>query len=129
MKSIAIDFRNNCICIMNEGQKGTEIIPLPDKEKLSALFPTKELMNSSTSFTWNFEDNLFAVNEEYIKSDDPNEIMTSDCFVPTKIVTYPGLSDRYDEMLSLLGYEETHWTEDDFKDFPDEFKDLFRHLF
>ena len=55
--------------------------------------------------------------------------MTKDCFIPIKIITYPGLSNKYNEMLSLIGYEETRWTEDDFRDFPDEFKALFRHLF
>ena len=61
--------------------------------------------------------------------DNPDAIMTEDCFILVKIVTFPGLSDKYEEMKSLMGYEDVKWTEDDFKDFPDEIKDLFRHLF
>ena len=130
MKSISIDFKNCCVCLMLDGQQGTEInLKLNDKSKFLDMFPSEELMNSSSSFTWNFEDNLFAVNEEYIKSGNSNEIMTKDCFVPLKIITYPGLSDKYNEMLSLTGYEETRWTKDDFKNFPDEIKNLFKHLF
>ena len=107
MKSISIDFKNCCVCLMLDGQQGTEInLKLNDKSKFLDMFPSEELMNSSSSFTWNFEDNLFAVNEEYIKSGNSNEIMTKDCFVPLKIITYPGLSDKYNEMLSLMGYEE-----------------------
>lgn len=130
MKTIAIDFKNCCICLMLDGQQGTEInLEINNKQKFISMFPSEELMNSSSSFTWNFEDEIFAVNKEYIKSGNPNEIMTQDCFIPIKIITYPGLSDKYNEMLSLIGYEETRWTEDDFRDFPDEFKALFRHLF
>ena len=130
MKSISIDFKNCCVCLMLDGQQGTEInLKLNDKSKFLSMFPSEELMNSSSSFTWNFEDNLFAVNEEYIKSGNSNEIMTKDCFVPLKIITYPGLSDKYNEMLSLMGYEETMWTKDDFKNFPEEIKNLFKHLF
>ena len=130
MKTIAIDFKNCCICLMLDGQQGTEIhLEINNKQKFISMFPSEELMNSSSSFTWNFEDEIFAVNKEYIKSGNPNEIMTKDCFIPIKIITYPGLSDKYNEMLSLIGYEETRWTEDDFRDFPDEFKALFRHLF
>lgn len=130
MKSISIDFKNCCVCLMLDGQQGTEInLKLNDKSKFLDMFPSEELMNSSSSFTWNFEDDLFAVNEEYIKSGDSNEIMTKDCFVPLKIITYPGLSDKYNEMLSLMGYEESRWTKDDFKNFPDEIKNLFKHLF
>lgn len=129
MKSISIDFKNCCVCLMLDGQQGTEInLKLNDKSKFLDIFPSEELMNSSSSFTWNFEDNLFAVNEEYIKSGNSNEIMTKDCFVPLKIITYPGLSDKYNEMLSLMGYEESRWTKDDFKNFPDEIKNLFKHL-
>lgn len=130
MKSISIDFKNCCVCLMLDGQQGTEInLKLNDKSKFLDMFPSEELMNSSSSFTWNFEDNLFAVNKEYIKSGNSNEIMTKDCFVPLKIITYPGLSDKYNEMLSLMGYEESRWTKDDFKNFPDEIKNLFKHLF
>lgn len=130
MKSISIDFKNCCVCLMLDGQQGTEInLKLNDKSKFLDMFPSEELMNSSSSFTWNFEDNLFAVNEEYIKSGNSNEIMTKDCFVPLKIITYPGLSNKYNEMLSLMGYEESRWTKDDFKNFPDEIKNLFKHLF
>lgn len=130
MKSISIDFKNCCVCLMLDGQQGTEInLKLNDKSKFLDMFPSEELMNSSSSFTWNFEDNLFAVNDEYIKSGNSNEIMTKDCFVPLKIITYPGLSNKYNEMLSLMGYEESRWTKDDFKNFPDEIKNLFKHLF
>lgn len=130
MNSIAIDFKNHCVCIMKDNQHRTEInLSIGDKIKYASMFPSQELMDSSSSFTWSFEDNLFAVNEEYNLPDNPDAIMTEDCFIPVKIVTFPGLSDKYEEMKSLMGYEDVKWTEDDFKDFPDEIKDLFRHLF
>ena len=130
MKSIAIDFKNKYVCIMTNTQQETEIVlNLPDKKEFISFFPLKEIMNDFTSFTWNFEDNLFSVNKEYFISNNSDEIITSDSFIPERIISYPGLSERYNDMLVLIGYEETHWTEDDFKDFPDEIKNLFRHLF
>lgn len=85
MKAIAIDFKNCCICLMLDGQQGTEInLEINNKQKFISMFPSEELMNSSSSFTWNFEDEIFAVNKEYIKSGNPNEIMTKDCFIPIK---------------------------------------------
>ena len=109
MNSIAIDFKNHCVCIMKDNQHGTEInLSIGDKIKYASMFPSQE---------------------EYNLPDNPDAIMTEDCFIPVKIVTFPGLSDKYEEMKSLMGYEDVKWTEDDFKDFPDEIKDLFRHLF
>lgn len=130
MKSISIDFINHRVCIMTDGQQGTQIdTSVSDKSKFKDMFPNKELMDESDSFTWNFENNLFAVNENYVMSGKPNEIMTEDCFIPKKIISFPGLSDQYEKMLSLMEYEEVKWTEDDFKDFPDEIKELFGNLF
>ena len=86
MNSIAIDFKNHCVCIMKDNQHGTEInLSIGDKIKYASMFPSQELMDSSSSFTWSFEDNLFAVNEEYNLPDNPDAIMTEDCFIPVKI--------------------------------------------
>lgn len=123
MKSIAIDFKNKIIGLMLDDQKGTEYVKTLDKSKFTDVFPSLEIMNSSSSFTWNFEDNIFAVNKEYDLH--PDEIMTTDCFIPLRFFTVPGLNNKYNKMLELLGYEETEWTADDFKDFPEEIRKLF----
>jgi hypothetical protein len=102
MKSIALDFDNNMICIMTAGQQGTEQSPNLKKVAFSSFIPKKYI--EYNSFTWNFENETFAVNQPYILHDGC--IMTQDCFVPEMIFPMPGLKKRFDEFIAILGYEE-----------------------
>ena len=44
MKRLSIDFDNHCLCIMTEGQQGTEIVPELDKAThLLGIFKLKLL--------------------------------------------------------------------------------------
>ena len=46
MKSISIDFINHRVCIMTDGQQGTQVdTSVSDKSKFKDMFPNKELMD------------------------------------------------------------------------------------
>lgn len=102
MKSIAVDFNNNMICIMKEEQQGTERATDLKKESFNSFIPEKHRDNSS--FTWNFENETFSVNQNYVRP--AGCIMTKDCFIPEMIIPMPGLKKRYNEFIAILGYEE-----------------------
>ena len=102
MKSIALDFKNNMICFMTEGQQGTELNPDLKKVAVNSFIP--ERFRDRNSFTWNFENETFAVNQDYEVHEGC--IMTKDCFVPELITPMPKLSKRYEEFIAIIGYEE-----------------------
>lgn len=102
MKSIALDFNNQMICFMTEGQQGTEMNPDIKKLAFNSFIPEKYREHSS--FTWNFEADTFAVNQDYVLKDGC--IMTKDCFIPEMIIPMKGLHKRFDEFVAILGYEE-----------------------
>lgn len=102
MKSIALDFKNNMICFMTEGQQGTERNPDLKKVAFNSFIPEK--YRERNSFTWNFENETFAVNQDYELQEGC--IMTKDCFVPEIIIPMPKLAKRYDEFVAIMGYEE-----------------------
>ena len=116
MKSIGIDFSNRMLCIMTEGQQGTEraIEELSDISKFYCFIPEK--YRNHTSYTWNFEDETFSINQDYRLEDGC--IMTKECFVPEVIVPMPGLKKRWNEMTQLLGMEEVNLKEELKKDMP-----------
>ena len=103
MRSISIDFNNNIICIMTEGQQGTEHAVDQPKVKFNSFIP--EQFRENNSFTWNFEDELFVVNKDITLK--AGCIMTEEDFVPHLIVPMPGLGKRYDEFIAIMGYEES----------------------
>lgn len=103
MKSISIDFKNKRICIMTAGQQGTEHADESVKKiKFNSFIPEEH--REKDSFTWNFEDDTFAVNKKYELK--PGCIMTADEFVPELIVPMPGLGKRYEEFIAIMGFEE-----------------------
>lgn len=102
MKSIALDFKNNMICFMTEGQQGTETNPGLKKVAFNSFIP--EQFRDRNSFTWNFENETFAVNQDYELYEGC--IMTEDCFIPECIIPMLKLWKRYDEFVAIMGYEE-----------------------
>lgn len=104
MKSIALDFKNNMICFMTAGQLGTERNPNLKKVAFNSFIPKQ--LRDRNSFTWNFENETFAVNQDYELHEDC--IMTKDCFVPEFIIPMPKLGKRYDEFIAIMGYEEVN---------------------
>lgn len=102
MKSISIDFKNHMLCIMKDGQHGTQLAPDFKKEEFYSFIPEK--YRDGTSFTWNFENETFAVNQDYQLQD--GSIMTEDCFIPHLIMPMKGLKKRYDKFIATLGLEE-----------------------
>lgn len=102
MKAISIDFKNKRVCIMIEGQQGTEVIPNVVKDTFTDYIPKQ--FRDYSSFTWNFEENLFSVNEDFDLREDA--IITKENFSPKIILSMPELSEKYKEFIGLLGYEE-----------------------
>lgn len=102
MKSISLDFINNIVCIMSDGYQGTEYNPNLCKKDLFPFIPDK--YSEYSSFTWNFENETFIVNQEY--SLPAGAIATSDSFIPVLIIPMNGLRKRYKEFLDKIKYEE-----------------------
>lgn len=116
MKSIAIDFKNNCLCVMSEGQQGTEIVDFK-KEDFYDFIPKK--YRDKNSFTWNFESETIAINQDFEVY--PGSIMTQDCFIPQVIVPFSGLAKKYDKLLQVMNYEEINLADE----MPDYLKKFF----
>lgn len=104
MKNISLDFTNGIVCIMTDAQQGTEINTGMEKTKLYSFIPEK--YRGYNSFTWNFENETFAANQDHILQN--GEIMTADCFIPQVIAPMPGLRKHYKEFTAILGYEEVN---------------------
>ena len=104
MNSISLDFDNNMICFMTEGQQGTESNPDLKKVAFNSFIP--EEFRDRNSFTWNFENETFAVNQDYVLKSGC--IMTKECFVPELIVPMPKLAKRFDEFVTIMDYEQVY---------------------
>lgn len=102
MKSIALDFNNRKICIINSAQETTELRPDVGKNLFHSFIPAK--YRDYNSFTWNFESETFSVNQDYILHEGC--IMTKDCFVPQCIIPMSGLRKKYNEFIAIIGCEE-----------------------
>jgi hypothetical protein len=104
MKSIGIDFKNDIICVMTDGQQGTEhgCGTLDDRSKFERFIPKG--YKDRTSYTWNFETETVSVNQNFKLM--PGAIMSKDDFIPEVILPMPGLAKRWKEFYSLLGFEE-----------------------
>ena len=102
MKSIALDFKNKMICVMTEGQQGTEYMLELTKEQFFPYIPEK--YRDYDSFTWNFQNDTFAINEDYDL--EPGSIMTSAAFIPKLIIPMKRLGSHYNNFIELMGYEE-----------------------
>lgn len=118
MKSIAIDFKNNRLCIMKKGQQGTELCNLK-KEDFYEFIPEK--YRDKLSFTWDFENETFAVNQDYELV--AGCIMTKDCFIPQVILPLSGLAKQYDKFIKIMNYEEVNLM-DEMPDYLKEFLGL-----
>jgi len=116
LKSIAMDFKNNIICIMTEGQQGTEYNPHIEKTTFEKFIPEK--YQEYDSFTWNFQSETLAVNQEFIMRDGC--IMTKENFVPQFIVPFHGLGKRFKEFIRIMEYEEFNLAEE----MPDDLKKM-----
>lgn len=108
MKSISIDFMNHIVCIMSKGQHGTEFNPDLKKVAFNSFIPPK--YQDQNSFTWNFENETFAVNQDFLLHDGC--IMTEDDFLPEIIIPMSGLGKRYEEFISIMNYEEVDLKEE-----------------
>lgn len=87
---------------MTEGQRGTETNLSIEKETFLKYIPDKFQQHSS--FTWNFENETFSVNQDYVKAE--GSIMTEACFIPEVILPIPGLKKKYQDFVEDLGYVE-----------------------
>ena len=114
MKRISIDFDNRCLCIMTEGQQGTEIHPELNKEDFMGFIPKK--YQDGSSFTWDFEAESFSKNQPYKAIDG---FMTKECFVADYTEPMPKLGKRFNEFIKLLGMEPVNLANEIRKEMPD----------
>ena len=114
MKRLALDFDNNCLCIMMEGQHGTEIISGIKREDFKSFIPEK--YNDKSSFTWDFETENISVNRPYKAK---NNFMTEECFVPEIVESMPGIGKRFNEFIKILDLEPVNLAEEIKKDMPE----------
>ena len=103
MKRISVDFVNKVVCVMTKDLQETQIEPELIKEKFieQGFIPQKYCEH--TCFTWNFDNDTFAVNQDHKLQDGVN--MNENCFLPECIIPFKGLSRRLKEFLSVLNYE------------------------
>lgn len=100
MKSISIDFSNNMVCILAEGQQGTKLNPDLKRAAFNSFIP--EQYRERGSYTWDFDADTFSVNQDYMLKDGC--IITKDCFVPETTIAMEGLHGRFDEFVAIMGY-------------------------
>ena len=72
------------------------------KVAFNSFIPEK--FRDRNSFTWNFENETFTVNQDYVLKEGC--ITSKEHFVPELILLFPKLSERFDEMIAILGYEQ-----------------------
>ena len=103
MKIITIDFKNKIIYIATEGEKIVKRNVELDKRDFSNCIPSKYI--DYDSFSWNFLNETFAVNQDY-KLLDGAEITYDSC-LPQFIIPMSGLKKYFKEILKLIGEDET----------------------
>lgn len=117
MKKISIDFKNNAICFMLKNQQGTEFNPcLKNRKAFNGFIPGKYRKNNV--FTWDFENNKFSIDDDIEKSN----FIVKEQFISKRTYNMPGLSERYEEFVAILGYEQMDLS----KDCSELLKKLFR---
>lgn len=113
MKRLSIDFDNHCLCIMTEGQQGTEIVPELDKATFDSFIPEKH--KNKNSFTWDFQAETISVNQPYKAI---NNFMTKECFIPEVVEPMPKLEKRFNEFIKLLNMEQVNLADELRKEDP-----------
>ena len=115
MNQFSLNFDNNYLCIITPGQEGTEFISGLKKETFKSFIPEKYW--DKASFTWDFETESITINKPYEPA--PGTIITKSCFVPETVEPMPGLADRFEEFIKLLGMEQINLAEEIRKEMPE----------
>ena len=101
MKIISIDFNSNIICFTGKEERRIKSTDELKKEDFIGFIPRKHM--EYNSFSWNFEAETFAVNQENKRIEECDT--EKDYFRPQFIIPMKGLRKRYKEFVAIMGDE------------------------
>lgn len=102
MRIVSLDFKNHIIYVAVDESERIKFEADIKKTVFSSFIPV-QYYHDYDSFTWNFDNEIFAVNQNYIVKDDI--IVAKECFVPQVIEPMNGLKKRFNKFVRLLEYE------------------------
>ncbi|WP_026529155.1 hypothetical protein [Butyrivibrio sp. VCD2006] len=99
MKTVTIDFTNQILKIQAKKYEDTKKFESFEKESLAQFFPEKKFLTDYNSYTWDFDANVFIVNQDKKKiSTETGEIR----YYPELIIPMPNLSRRYKDFMNIV---------------------------
>ena len=99
MKTVTIDFTNKIIKIQAKKYQDIKKFEAFKKEVLEPFFPEKKFMTDYNSYTWDFDSNIFIVNQDKRTAySGTGEIR----YYPELIIPVPNLSRRYKEFMNIV---------------------------
>ncbi|WP_026492471.1 hypothetical protein [Butyrivibrio sp. XPD2002] len=99
MKTVTIDFTNNVLKIMAKKYADTREFEGLRKETLASFFPEKKFMEDYNSYTWDFDADIFIVNQDKRKIvAESGDIR----YFPELIIPMPNLSRKYKDFMNIV---------------------------
>jgi hypothetical protein len=99
MKTVTIDFTNHVLKIMAKKYEDTRKFEGFKKEELAPFFPEKKFMEDYNSYTWDFDADIFIVNQDKRKViSETGDIR----YFPELIIPMPNLSRKYKDFMNIV---------------------------
>ncbi len=99
MKNVTVDFTNHIIHIRAKKYQDSKEMDDVEKEMFSSFFPEKKFMTDYNSYTWDFESEIFIVNQDKRTVIKDNGEMR---YLPELIIPMPNLSRKYKEFMNIV---------------------------
>ncbi|WP_408071841.1 hypothetical protein [Butyrivibrio sp. JL13D10] len=99
MKNVTVDFTNEIVHIRAKKYQDSIKMEAVRKEIFEPFFPKKKFMTDYNSYTWDFDSEIFIVNQDkrtYITEDGEMRYM------PELIIPMPNLSRKYKEFMNIV---------------------------
>ncbi len=99
MKTVTIDFTNNVLKIVAKKYADTREFEGLRKETLASFFTEKKFMEDYNSYTWDFDADIFIVNQDKRKViSETGDIR----YFPELIIPMPNLSRKYKDFMNIV---------------------------
>ncbi len=99
MKKVTIDFTNHILKIMAKKYEDTRKFEDFSKETLEPFFPEKKFMTDYNSYTWDFDADIFIVNQDKrTVVENSGDIR----YYPELIIPMPNLSRKYKDFMNIV---------------------------
>ena len=99
MKTVTVDFTNSIVQIKAKKYQDTKSFDSFRKEFLESFFPAKKYMEDYNSYTWDFDANVFIVNQ------DKRTVVTPAGeyrYYPELIIPVQNLSKKYLNFMDIV---------------------------